>query len=368
MSDFDPVDFLERAVQTPSHEDVDAMRELLVDELDAHGVTPEVDDAGNVLATTGEEDQGGDSPHYVLNTHIDTVPPHLDFDREDGVIRGRGSCDAKGPLAALLAGFLAVDPDKGRVTLAVTPDEETESLGADALVCGGALDDADVDGYVVGEPTGLDPCTAARGRFQCTVHLRGSGAHAADPESGVNAVAALEQTLAAIRTFDEEHGPNPHPILGPPTLTPTQVEGGEASNRIPSDASLVLDRRTVPPETEHAFFEALPISLREQVPDEVGLDVEPAERSTPFLEAFDTDDDSAVVEALVEAGAGDPRAFGAATEASYFAKNAPTVVFGPGDLSDEEGAVAHSEREYVRVDEVEDAADIVTAALRRLVG
>lgn len=365
MTDFDPVDFLERAVQTPSHEDVTEMRELLVDVLEAHGHSPEVDDAGNVLATTGE---AGASPHYVLNTHIDTVPPHLEFDREDGVIRGRGSCDAKGQLATLLAAFFAVDPDEGRVTLAITPDEETESTGADALVRGGALDDADVDGYIVGEPTGLDPCTAARGRFQCTVHLRGSGAHAAEPDSGVNAVVALEQLLRAVRTFDEEHGPNPHPILGPPTLTPTQVEGGEASNRVPSDASLVLDRRTVPPETEHAFFEALPVYLREEVPDEVGVDVDPAERSTPFLEAFDTDDDSAVVEALVEAGAGEPRAFSAATEASYFAGDAPTVVFGPGDLADEEGAVAHSEREYVRVEDVEEGADIVTAALRRLVG
>jgi acetylornithine deacetylase len=62
------------------------------------------------------------------------------------------------------------------------------------------------------------------------------------------------------------------------------------------------------------------------------------------------------------------RPFGAATEASYFASEAPTVVFGPGDLADEEGAVAHAEREYVRRSEVEQAAEIVTGAVEELLG
>ncbi|VTT87586.1 Probable succinyl-diaminopimelate desuccinylase,DapE [Halorubrum sp. DM2] len=61
------------------------------------------------------------------------------------------------------------------------------------------------------------------------------------------------------------------------------------------------------------------------------------------------------------------RPFGAATEASYFAP-APTVVFGPGDLADESGAVAHAEREYVRVREVEAAAATVADAVAALLG
>ncbi|TKX78268.1 succinyl-diaminopimelate desuccinylase, partial [Halorubrum sp. SD626R] len=61
------------------------------------------------------------------------------------------------------------------------------------------------------------------------------------------------------------------------------------------------------------------------------------------------------------------RPFGAATEASYFAP-APTVVFGPGDLADETGAVAHAEREYVRVREVEAAAESVERSVAALLG
>ncbi|MCD2198415.1 M20/M25/M40 family metallo-hydrolase [Halobacterium sp. KA-4] len=352
---FSVLDFHERAVRTPSHEDVTEMRELLVATLREHGDDPAVDDAGNVLASKGTGE-----PHVVLNTHIDTVPPHVDFARDGDVVEGRGSCDAKGPLAALLAAFFAVDADEGKVTLAITPDEETDSMGAAAL-------DLDADGFIVGEPTNLDACTSARGRFQGTVELAGEGAHAAEPETGANAVAAAEQALEAVRTYDAARGAAEHPELGPPTLTPTRIVGGDAANRVPDDCTIVFDRRTVPPETQTEFFDGFAAHVREEVPEHVGVAVEPAERETPFLEAFDTPDDSAVVEALVDAGAGSPRPFGAATEASYFAADAPTVVFGPGVLADDEGPVAHAQREYVHRSDVERAAEIVTDALDALV-
>jgi acetylornithine deacetylase len=352
---FSVLEFHERAVRTPSHEDVTEMRELLAETLREHGHDPDVDDAGNVLASKGTGE-----PHVVLNTHIDTVPPHVEFARDGDTVEGRGACDAKGPLAALLAAFFAVDADDGTVTLAVTPDEETDSTGAAAL-------DLDADGFIVGEPTDLDACTSARGRFQGTVELAGEGAHAAEPETGANAVAAAEHALEAVRTYDASRGAAEHPELGPPTLTPTRIEGGDAANRVPDECAITFDRRTVPPETQTDFFDGFAAHVRDAVPEHVGVAVEPAERETPFLEAFDTPDDSAVVEALVDAGAGSPRPFGAATEASYFAADAPTVVFGPGVLADDDGPVAHAQREYVRRSDVERAAEIVTGALDALV-
>ena len=355
MPEFDPLAFHAEAVQTPSHETVGEMRDLLIETLREHGRAPTVDRAGNVLASRGDG-----SPHVVLNTHIDTVPPHVPFERDGDVVRGRGACDAKGPLAALLAAFLAVEPESGSVTLAITPDEETESSGAAAL-------DLDADAYVVGEPTDLAACTSARGRFQFDVELAGVGAHAADPDSGVNAVGAVEQALAALRSFDAERGPDEHPELGPPTLTPTRVRGGDAANRIPDECAITVDRRTVPPETQDGFFDAVSAHLRAAIPAAVGVDVVPVERDTPFLEAFETPADAPVVDALVGAGAGSPRPFGAATEASYFAADAPTVVFGPGVLADDDGPVAHAQREYVHRSAVERAAEIATDALRSLV-
>jgi acetylornithine deacetylase len=184
----------------------------------------------------------------------------------------------------------------------------------------------------------------------------------------VNAVAGLEGALRAVRTFDAtDASPDPDPQLGVPTLTPTTVAGGESTNQVPARAELVVDRRSVPPETAEGFRSSLETHVREAVPDEVGVDFALTDRPSPFLEAFATDPDAAVVRALQSASGGAVRPFGAATEASYFAP-APTVVFGPGVLADDEGAVAHAEREYVRVSEVRRAAEAVESALSTLLG
>jgi len=370
----DTLSFHERAVRTPSHEDVTAMRELLVETLEEHGAEPRVDDAGNTLAV---REGDGDGPHLVLNTHIDTVPPHVPYERrasppgveagpgtsaeqDDGdVVCGRGACDAKGPLAALLTAFLGADIDRGRLTLAVTPDEEVYSTGAATL-------SLSADGYVVGEPTGLDACTAAKGRFEGAVTIEGVAAHAAEPGSGANAIRAAAPVLQAIESYDETVGPPEHDALGRPTLEPTVIEGGEATNQIPARCRITVDRRSVPPETQQGFAEQFEAHLDGWLPDSMSLSFAYTERETPFLEAFATPADSDVVQALLGAGAGDVRPFGAATEASYFAADAPTVVFGPGVLADDVGAVAHAEREYVRRSRIERAGDIVTGAVESL--
>lgn len=347
---FDPISFLEDAVRTPSNEGVSKMRELLCETLSKHGIEPRTDGAGNVMASRGKG-----TPHTLLNTHIDTVSPHVPFGREGDVIYGRGACDAKGPLAALLSAFFESDP-VGTVTLAITPDEETLSIGADAL-------SLDFDCCIVGEPTGLEICTAAKGRFEGVLSIRGETAHAAEPDAGTNAISNAGRVLAALDGFDADT--KGHPELGGPTLTPTMIAGGTASNQVPGDCRITLDRRSVPPETAGGFAEALTAHLESRVPDiETGFRF--TERETPFLEAFETPADSPIVTALRAAGAGDPRPFSAATEASYFANVAPTVVFGPGVLTDEHGAVAHGEREYVRVEAVKRGATILTDALSRL--
>ncbi|QSG07223.1 M20 family metallopeptidase [Halapricum desulfuricans] len=355
---FDLEAFHERAVKTPSHESVAEMRTLLVETLEGEGIEPTVDDAGNVLATRVGDRAG---PHLVLNTHIDTVPPHVPYGRDGEVVTGRGSCDAKGPLAALLAAFLSVEPKRGSVTLAVTPDEEVHSTGAAAL-----RGRFDADGFIVGEPTGLDVCTAARGRFEGTVTITGTSAHAAEPESGDNAVSAAGPILEGLATYDEARGPGEHEQLGRPSLVPTLIEGGDAPNQIPAECAVTFDRRSVPPETAEGFRSGLVEHLEARLPAGVELEVAFVDRQTPFLEAFATDPDDRLVETLAAASGGDVRPFGAATEASYFAQEAPTVVFGPGVLADEEGAVAHSDREYVRLSEVHAAAEAVTGTLEAM--
>lgn len=424
---FDPIEFLKRAVACPSNDNVEKMRELLVGTLQQYDIDVHVDSAGNTIATRGikrdsttndcansNNSESTRETHLVFNTHIDTVSPHIPLDQsrssrsvssntdthhrsqnaattsEDTVtdkksrsaesmvansstesaneparIHGRGACDAKGPLAAMLAAFLRVDvSSKATITLAVTPDEEVLSTGAAAL-------DLDADMYIVGEPTGLDVCTAAKGRFQGTLTLTGTAAHAAAPTSGVNAIAALEDALKAIRTYDTDQPNAIHPQLGKPTVVPTTVDGGTATNQVPATCRVVLDRRSVPPETADTFQDKLTTAVNTAVSEDVGVDFSLTDRPTPFLEAFATNPDHKLVTTLIDATkqtgeSAQQRCFTAATEASYFSP-APVVVFGPGVLADDTGAVAHADREYVTVSSVISAARALTDATQQLI-
>ncbi|MBX0286029.1 M20 family metallopeptidase [Haloarcula salinisoli] len=380
---FDPERFHREAVETDSTADVGPMRDLLVATLDRAGADPTVDELGNVVATTGAADPdaaaAAEGTHLVLNTHIDTVPPHLPYEHREeppgdeeitgagggltgDVVCGRGACDAKGPLASLVDAFLTVEPAEGAVTLAVSIDEETTQTGGAHLA-----ERLDADGYIVGEPTGLDVCTAAKGQFEGTVTIHGESGHAADPESGANAIRAAAPLLQAMESYDETAGPNGHETLGRPILTPSMVEGGEATNQIPAECVITFDRRSVPPETSDEFPEALETHLSQWLPESISVEVALIRPDTPFPDAFATDHDAELVRTLQNASGGAVRPFEAATEASYFAAHGPTVVFGPGVLSDEVGAVAHSKREYVRLSEVRAAARSVRETVERLV-
>jgi len=355
---FDITTFHADAVRTPSHEDVSEMQDLVLKTLADAGHEPELDDFGNILASRS----GGDGPHIVLNTHIDTVAPHVPYERDGDIVRGRGACDAKGPLAALVAAFLRFDPPDGTVTLAITPDEETLMTGADGL-----RDRFSADGYVVGEPTGLDVCIAARGQCEGTITITGESGHAASVGVDRNPVFGAASVLEALRRYDEVAGPGEDPVLGRPKLTATGLEAGGAPNRVPETCRITFDRRSVPPETADSFRRDLEGYLEAHIPDALSVTVDLIRPDTPFPQAFVTDRNDRLVGTLREIG-GKVRPFRAATEAGFFASDAPTVVFGPGYLADDEGAVAHSEREYVSIEEVERAADAVTRTLDALVG
>jgi acetylornithine deacetylase len=347
----DPVAFLEDTVPIESHEDVGTMRDYLLE-----NVTNATEHAsGCVVAEKGEAEET-----VVLNTHMDTVAPHVTYEREDGMIRGRGSCDAKGPLAAMVSAFEGFDASESdrTVRLVVSPDEETLSRGLHEYLRdeGGGFDFA-----VVGEPTSLDVCTAAKGRFEATVEFVGESAHAAS-DGGTSAVSCASEAVLGLDSV----GPDEDELLGESRLTVTRFEGGEASNRVPERATLTLDRRPVPPESAEEFVELVNQTLEGT---ECDHEVRLAERPTPFLEAFRTKEDDAYVREFVDAVESVDsdtriRPFEAATEASYLAQHTPVVVFGPGAIQEEDGTpVAHSEREYVPTDEVRKATDALAEFL-----
>lgn len=349
-----PVAFLEDTVPIESHESVERMRDYLLENVT--GATEHASDC--VVAEKGEGEKGNET--VVLNTHMDTVAPHVPYERDDGVVRGRGACDAKGPLAAMVSAYESFDTTESDrcVRLVVSPDEETLSRGLHEYL---RDEGGDFEFAVVGEPTSLDVCTAAKGRFEATVEFVGESAHAASG-GGTSAVSCAAGAVHRL----EEIEPDIDELLGESRLTVTRFEGGEASNRVPERATLTLDRRPVPTETAEEF-----VALVNETLEGVGCDYEVrlADRPTPFLEAFRTDEEDTHVREFVDAVEGvgvdtRVRPFEAATEASYLAAHAPVVVFGPGAIQEEEGKpVAHSEREYVGTEEVRKAADTLTRFL-----
>jgi acetylornithine deacetylase len=344
----DPVEFLEDVVPVQSHETVEEMRDYLLENVSAAREHA----SGCVVAERGEGDET-----VLLNTHMDTVAPHVPYERDGNVVRGRGACDAKGPLAAMVAAYESFDATERTVRLVVSPDEETLSRGLHEYLRDEGADD--VGFAVVGEPTNLDLCTAAKGRFEATVEFEGESAHAASG-SGRNAVSCAADAVRRLESTE----PSRDELLGESRLTVTRVNGGEAANRVPEHAAVTLDRRPVPPETAEDFVALVEDALGGI---DCGYEVHLADRPTPFLEAFRTDESDERVRRLRSAvketvGGTRVRPFGAATEASYLAEYAPVVVFGPGAISEDDGTpVAHSENEYVRLEEVRDAAE----ALRR---
>lgn len=350
MSSLDPVGFLEDTVRIPSHESIEEIRGYLLD----HVRNAEIHDSGCVVAS-----KGSGEPKLLLNTHMDVVSPHIEYRRRDDVIMGRGACDAKASLAVMATAFNEVEPT-GTVELVVSPDEETSSVGLYEYVGGGI----DASMAVVGEPTGLDICTAARGRYEVEVDFRGESAHAASG-TGINAVSCAAEAVQRLESMENMTDP----VLGESTLTVTRISGGGASNQVPDKASLFIDRRSVPPESQHDFLDKVKQELNGL---ECGVEARFSTRPTPFLEAFRTDEDEEVVQALygaVEEAVGEPeiRAFDAATEASYIAREVPTVVWGPGAISEDGEPVAHSEREYVSVEEVKGARDALTSFIDAVV-
>jgi acetylornithine deacetylase len=188
-------------------------------------------DRFNVLACWGK-------PLVTLSTHLDTVPPFYPSREDAGTVRGRGSCDAKGILAAMVvaAEKLAREGVKDFGLLFVV-GEERDSAGAAAA----ARSPRGSRFLVNGEPTQNQLAVASKGALRFEVAARGKTAHSAYPELGESAIDALLDALAAIRRV-----PLPEdPILGRCTMNIGTLQGGRAPNVVADEARAELLVRLV---------------------------------------------------------------------------------------------------------------------------
>jgi acetylornithine deacetylase len=177
-------------------------------------------------------------PELVFSTHLDTVPPYIPLREDAETIHGRGSCDAKGLAAAMVAAAERLaEQGERRIGLLFLVGEENGSDGArvaNALGPKGRF-------LINGEPTENRLSIGQKGSLRVDLTATGRAAHSAYPAEGVSAIAALLDTIERLRRM-----PLPvDPILGESTMNLGLIQGGVAPNVIPPTASAQLLIRTV---------------------------------------------------------------------------------------------------------------------------
>src|SRR5271157_6480602 len=197
-------------------------------------------DRFNVYATSPENP----NPAVVFSTHMDTVPPFIESSEDAGRIYGRGSCDAKGIIAAQIAAAERLRQQGVYVGLLFVVGEERDSLGARVANEYAASQPAHGCKYLVnGEPTENRIALASKGTLRVEIAASGRMAHSAYPELGESAIDKLLVALARLRAM-----PLPtDPEVGPCTLNIGLIEGGRAPNVIPDYAHADLLYRLVGP-------------------------------------------------------------------------------------------------------------------------
>jgi acetylornithine deacetylase len=309
------------------------------------------------ISVVAEATAGPSAETLLVASHLDTVPVDgMEIDPFDPVIEGdrllgRGSCDTKAGLAALLAALERV-LERGtlRRNLLVVgeADEELGSIGVHDVL--EHLGRRRPDWLIATEPTDLRLVNAHKGVVHARVSARGRACHSSDPAAGRNAIVILARAILAIEKGARVLTDRPHPQLGPATLSIGVVQGGQAPNIVPDRAEIWIDRRTLPNEKPEEVRAELDRALRD-----VGLDeevvIEHCAEEKPALETgADSTAARAVGNALESVGLTPSCghvAFG--TDAGVFARSGiPGVVLGPGSI-----ALAHTSREYVPISEVE---------------
>ena len=178
-------------------------------------------------------------PRVVINSHIDTVPPWFGS-REDGDrIYGRGACDTKGVIAAMIAaGERLLARGERDFAFLFVVGEETDSIGAKSANIEFAKLGSEF--VIVGEPTESKFARASKGALTAIVHFDGIAAHSAYPERGDSAVKKMIAAIAAIESTDW----GSHDVLGQATVNVGVVRGGEKPNIVPAAAECELMFRT----------------------------------------------------------------------------------------------------------------------------
>jgi acetylornithine deacetylase len=349
--------------------------------LDAHGVpyrvsTDATGEKANIHAIIGPQQSGG----VALSGHVDTVPVDgqawsadpFTLRRADGRLYARGSADMKGYVSACLAAV----PDFKAANLArplhlfISYDEEVGCQGAQRLI-----QDLDASGLkpalcVVGEPTGMQPILAHKGKLNLRVRVRGLPGHSSAPGKGVNAIHAASELVAYVAAearrlaregpFEEGFDP-PHTTIHVGT-----IQGGTILNIIPERCELTMEWRTIPGddaarhvERMRAFIAAAIEPAMHEVHRNTGFDCEVL-TTMPGLSLDPDHPLTAIVKQLTGSNSTGKVSYG--TEGGFYQNSGiPTIICGPGHI-----AQAHQPDEWIAQDQLDACDDFIRRLADRL--
>ena len=324
------------SIPSPSGEEA-AAAERLAAFFEAHDREVWIDDAGNVRAPADDA--------VLLTSHVDTVPGDVPVRIEEGVLWGRGSVDATGPLAAMAAAAVETG-----VSFAGVVREETGSNGAWHLV-----EDRDAPGAVInGEPSGWDGITLGyRGFLSGTYVATSELGHSSRPDD--NAIQSAVNWWSSVADFfavDDSEG-----VFDTVTTKPVRFDGGPTDDGLAVEATVDVQFR-VPP--KYAIDDVREVAegelSRGGVHWETPIPPVMASPRTPVARAFRV--------AIREAG-GKPRLLrktGTSDMNIYAgAWDCPMVTYGPGDSD-----LDHSPDEHLDLAEFDSSIDVLIDACERL--
>jgi acetylornithine deacetylase len=248
----DPLPLARKLIDIPSPSEQErAVGEFLHQELSAVGFQVRrqavTDLRFNLFASAGGR------ARVVINSHMDTVPPWFASREDDTNLYGRGACDTKGVIAAMMAAGVRLRERNVRdFAFLFVVGEETDSIGA--KTANREFVSLGSEYVLVGEPTESKFARASKGALTCVIRFQGVAAHSAYPEKGDSAIRKMMAALAAIEAAD--WGSNG--TLGKATVNVGVVRGGEKPNIVPAVAECELMFRTVSdPEVVRAKLEQL---------------------------------------------------------------------------------------------------------------
>ena len=302
----------------------------------------------------------------MLVPHLDTVggaqlPGTLLTPRlKAGRLFGRGACDTKGSVAAMLMAVFdlaeaGARPAHTEFIFAGLVDEESSQAGSRALAASGI----EAELAIVGEPTRLKVVTAHKGAVWLRLQTKGKAAHGARPELGHNAIHAMARIVDLLETqYAARLRHRRHPLLGHATINVGSILGGRQANIVPDECSILIDRRTLPGETQAGVFGELRILLRQH-------NFRATMRSIQggICGPMETDAQKPIVQELFRSiGQKKPVGVDYFSDAGVLsAAGIPSVVFGPGDI-----AQAHTSNEWISLRQLERAKDLLVRFMGRL--